>query len=186
MFNPSRGDGFQVSVSSLTLGTLYEAIIAFSSQDRFETFWPAVCQNSRWLMPSRRMCIVLHSEEGEFEIVGQFEQGKFQTPDDPRCEICEGQLEQMLTKRSAQWMVKPYEQLEEATDGLMAWLFKDQPETLFMLPISVQGKPFGAILFVMSTVEQADQTMLTALGTVYALHVGMAYMLIQATEERRR
>ena len=33
--------GFQVSISSLTLGILYEAVLAFSSQDRLETLWPS-------------------------------------------------------------------------------------------------------------------------------------------------
>ena len=38
----------------------------------------------------------------------------------------------------------------------------------------------------MGPIAEADQTMLTSLGTVYALHVGMSYGLIQAAEERRR
>ena len=37
-------------------------------------------------------------------------------------------------------------------------------------------------MFVTGPVEREDQTMLTALGTVFALHVGMAYMLIRTTE----
>lgn len=185
-FGTSNSDGFQVSVSSLTLGTLYEAIIAFSSQDRFETFWPAVCQNARWLMPSRRMCIVLHMRDDVYEIIGQFEQGKFQKPEDVQCELCEKNLGQMLTRRSAQWVSKPGEQIDIQSDKLASWLLHDQPDTLLVLPIHLQGEPLGAILFGMGPVEQADRTMLTALGTVYALHVGMAYMLILAKEERRR
>ena len=74
--------GFQVSISSLTLGILYEAVLAFSSQDRLETLWPSVCQNARWLIPSRRMGILLRSGEASFEIVGGFEYGKFQKPVD--------------------------------------------------------------------------------------------------------
>lgn len=185
-FGASKSDGFQVSVSSLTLGTLYEAIIAFSSQERFETFWPAVCQNSRWLMPSRRLCIVLHAEDEGFEILGQFEQGKFEVPENSRRKLCEKNLGQLLSRRSAQWVNNPGEQVDVKSDDLATWLFRDQPNTLLVLPIAVQGTPLGAILFAMGPVEQADQTMLTALGTVYALHVGMAYTLIQVREERRR
>ena len=72
----TAGEGFQVSVSSLTLGTLYEAILTFSSQDRFEAFWPAVCQNARWLIPSRRMCIILGVSGERCEVAAMFEQGK--------------------------------------------------------------------------------------------------------------
>ncbi len=46
---------FQASVSSLTLGSLYEAVWAFSSQESFHTFWPSVCSNARWLIPFRRL-----------------------------------------------------------------------------------------------------------------------------------
>ena len=134
---------------------------------------------------SKSYCILLQAE-GNFEIAGQFEQGKFQTPEDARRELCEENLGQLLTKRSAQWISNPAEQLDIESDSLAAWLFRDQPDTLLILPIAVQGAPLGAILFAMGPVELADQTMLTALGTVYALHVGMAFTLIQEREERRR
>ena len=74
---------FQVSVSSLTLGTLYEAILTFSSHDRLESFWPSVCQNVRWLIPSRRTGVLLCGGHKSFEIVGTFEHGKFQKPTEP-------------------------------------------------------------------------------------------------------
>ena len=67
--------GLQISV--LALGTLYEAILSFSSEDRLELFWPSVCRNARWFVPFRRMCVLLRSGEATFEIVGQFEKGAF-------------------------------------------------------------------------------------------------------------
>ena len=185
VFGSTKADGFQVSVSSLTLGTLYEAILAFSSQDRFESFWPSVCQNSRWLMPSRRQCILLRSGENTFEIAGRFEQGKFQQPADAPYAGPGDKLRRALAKKNPQWFSRPSEQFLEETDELTSWLFQDQPDMLFVLPISVKDEIIGALLFSMVSVEEADQTMLTALGTVYALHVGMTYTLIQITEERQ-
>ena len=79
---PQKSSSFQVSISSLTLGTLYEAVLAFSSQDSFETLWPSVCQNVRWLIPSRRMGILLCGVEESFEIAGMFEHGSFHKPVD--------------------------------------------------------------------------------------------------------
>jgi len=51
MFGPRKESKSQISV--LTLGTLYEAILSFSSEERFDSFWPSVCQNARWLIPFR-------------------------------------------------------------------------------------------------------------------------------------
>ena len=180
VFGTKKEGGFQISV--LTLGTLYEAILSFSSQDRFETFWSSVCQNARWLFPFRRMCILLRAEGGILEIAGQFEKGEFAKMEDLQyMEGLDG-LGRLLTHRDAQWFTKPWDDFHKEMDDLTLWLFEDQPDTLLVLPISVKGKNIGAILFVMGPVEEEDQTMLTALGTVFALHVGMAYMLIRTTE----
>lgn len=180
---PPKSEGFQVSVSTLTLGTLYEAVLAFSSQDRFETFWPSVCQNARWLIPSRRMAILLCAAEDSFEIMGRFEHGKFQKPADSQFTPTD-RLKQVLTKKNAQWFKNPQEEYLEETDVFITWLLQDRPDMLFALPILVKGKSIGAMLFAMGSVDESDQAMLNTLGTIYALHTGMTYTLICLTEER--
>ncbi len=183
VFGQAKSNGFQVSVSTLTLGTLYEAVLAFSSQDRFETFWPSVCQNARWLIPSRRMVILLDTGEQDFEIQGMFGQGKFQKPVDSRFAPTD-QLKRALAKKNAQWFENPRKQFGGERDTFITWLLQDQPDTLFALPILVKGKSIGALLFAMGSVSEADQAMLNTLGTIYALHTGMTYTLICLTEER--
>ena len=180
VFGPKKEAGFQISV--LTLGTLYEAILSFSSQDRFDSFWPSVCRNARWFVPFRRMCILVRNRGATFEILGQFEKGTFVKTTDSKYTAGEDNLGRALMHRDAQWLTKPWDDFQEERDNLTLWLFEDQPDTLLVLPISVKGKNIGAILFVTGPVGEEDQTMLTALGTVYALHVGMAYMLIRTTE----
>ena len=186
MMSSKTKDDFKVSVSSLTLGTLYEAILAFSSQDSFDTFWPSVCQNARWVMPFRRMGILINRGEETFEIVGQFEQGKFLKPTNLRYQASSNKLGNALLKRNAQWFTNPLEQIEEAMDPFHQWLFQGQPETLFVLPIRVKTQNIGALILAMGSIETTDQTMVTSLGTVYVLHVGMTYTLIQLNEERRK
>ena len=105
--------GFQVSISSLTLGTLYEAVLAFSSQDSFETLWPSVCQNARWLIPSRRVGILLRNGEASFEIVGVSEQGKFQRLVEAPFIPQRDQLVRALAQKSAQWIPRPRQELED-------------------------------------------------------------------------
>ena len=177
---------FQVSISSLTLGTLYEAVLAFSSQDSFQTLWASVCQNARWLIPSRRMGILLRSGESSFEIVGLFEYGKFQKPVDTQFTPQRDQLKRVLAQKNAQWIHRPRQELEDETGNLSKRLLYDDPDVLFVIPMSMKGKIIGHLLFVMSSVGDADQAMLNTLGTIDALHVGMTYSLLRITEDRRQ
>ena len=134
---------FQVSISSLTLGTLYEAVLAFSSQDSFETLWPSVCQNARWLIPSRRMGILLRSGESSFEIVGVFEYGKFQKPADTQFTPQGDQLKRALAQKNAQWIHRPRQELEDEAGDFSKRLLDDDPDVLFVTPMSMKGKTIG-------------------------------------------
>lgn len=176
---------FQVSVSTLTLGTLYEAVLAFSSQERFESFWPSVCLNARWLIPSRRMGIVLCRGEGAVEIVGTFEQGKFQWP--AKSEPCPGKnrLERILSQPHARWIPRPWLELPHETNDFLGWFLRDRPAMLFVVPLRAKAKTIGAMLFAVGPLEENDRAMLNTLATIYALHVGMTYALLRVSEERR-
>ena len=178
--------GFQVSISSLTLGILYEAVLAFSSQDRLETLWPSVCQNARWLIPSRRMGILLRSGAASVEIVGLFEQGKFQKLVDAPFIPHGDQLMRALAQKNAQWIHRPRQELEGEKGNFSKRLLHDDPDVLFVVPMSMKGKTIGHLLFAMTSLADRDQAMLNTLGTIYALHVGMTYTLLRITEERRR
>ncbi len=181
----SRADGFEVSVSSLTLGTLYEAILAFSACEQFNTFWPTVCKNARWIMPFRRICILIHGKSGEFELIGRFEKGKFSEPTKELYTGCNARLSKILQQKKTAWFVRPWENPEALDDPLCQWLFHDEPELLFFLPISVKDRKIGGLLLAMGTISEKDQTMVTALGSVYALHIGMTYISLLDAQERR-
>ena len=186
MFGAQKKGGLQVSVSSLTLGTLYEAILAFSSQDSFETFWPSVCQNARWLIPSQRMCTLLCDGEDSFTITGLFAQGQFRQPSMQPYKPGKTELDQALHRNNAQWFVRPQDQFHATADELAEFLFESGPELLFVLPMRIRGENIGAILFVMGEITEVDQAMLNTLGTIYAQHAAMTYTLISVTEERRQ
>lgn len=183
---PAHSSGFQVSISTLTLGTLYEAVLAFSSQDRFATMWPSVCQNARWLIPSRRMAILLCGEDESFEIAGTFERGKFDIPDDSQFTPQRDHFKRALTGRRAHWIRGPSQVLEDETDSFTAWLLHDHPDMLFVLPMRMKERAIGALLFAMTSVAGSDQAMLNTLGTIYALHAGTTCTLLRITEERRQ
>ena len=185
-FRSQKPEGFQVAVSTLTLGTLYEAVLAFSSQDRLETFWPSVCQNARWLIPSRRMSVLLSDKDGGFEVVGLFQQGKFQKSSEWRhIPVREG-MAQALASPSAQWFDHPADRYNEESGAFIEWLFRDRPDSLFVLPMRAKGKSIGLLVFATGSLEARDRAMLNTLGTIYGLHAGMTYTLIRVTEERRQ
>jgi len=186
VFGNGQAGKFQVSISSLTLGSLYEAILSFSTQDRFETFWPSVCQNARWLIPSRRMGVFLCAGSGAFEIAGMFASGKFQLSEHPPYAPGGDRLAGVLSRNSAQWFDDPYEEFHDDGDHLITWLLEDRPALLFVLPIRIKRENIGGILFVMNAIDEADRSMLNTLGTIYSLHVGMTYELIRISEEREK
>jgi hypothetical protein len=134
-----KQDGFQVSISSLTLGTLHEAILAFSMQESLDTFWQAICQNVRWLIPSQRMCVLLAEGENRFEVVGQLAKGRFQQPEAVFYAPEHEGLRAALNKVTVQWFEKPEEQPRDEQSELMSWLFADGPDMLFVLPIRPKG-----------------------------------------------
>ena len=184
---PSAASGFHVSISSLTLGTLYESVLEFSSQDRAETFWPSVLQNARWIIPSRRAAVVLCGDDENLVLVGAFERGKFRGSDEVQFSM-QGNtpLKETIARKTTQWVEHPRREIDENTGDFTHWLVHDQPDLLFVVPMRVKGKTIGALLFVMTSLGEADQAMLNTLGTIYALHVGMTYTLLEVTEERRQ
>ncbi len=185
-FGGQNNVGFQVSVSTLTLGTLYESILAFSSQETLETFWPAVCGNARWLIPSRRLLVLLCANDHEAEIVGKFEQGKFAWPEnDERWTSCT-ELHSLFKTPNARWIEKPGENFREAEPQWRDWLFRDEKEMLFLVPIRTRGETLGVMMFVTGGTSREDQAMLNTLGTIYALHTGMTYEMIRITEDKRQ
>jgi len=95
-------------------------------------------------------------------------------------------MDEALEASSAQWFDKPADRFKDETDGLSEWLFRDQPYSLFVLPIRAKGKPIGVLLFATGALEESDRAMLNTLGTIYGLHVGMTYTLIRITDERRQ
>lgn len=175
---------FQASVSSLTLGSLYEAVWVFSGQESFHTFWPSVCSNARWLIPSRRLGIVVCETEKVHEVVAMYERGQFHKPNDPQFEPESAPFRRVLSGTRAQWFTKPAHELNEEKSAFAAWLLADDPEMLLVVPMRARGKMIGALFFAMASVVETDQALLSTLGTIYALHVGMSYTLLRVTEER--
>jgi signal transduction histidine kinase len=132
------------------------------------------------------MSILLFNNGGGFEVVGRFEQGKYQSPPESRFEPEQSGMSQALASTGAQWFDKPADRFKEETNVLTEWLFRDRPDSLYVLPMRAKGTSIGLLVFATGPVQETDRAMLNTLGTIYALHVGMTYTLLRISEERRQ
>ena len=83
-----------------------------------------------------------HMGEVGFDVVGLFEHGQSQSPPESRYAPGPGMSEALATS-SAQWFDNPADRFKDETSRLTEWLFRDTPESLFVLPIRETGKNIG-------------------------------------------
>ena len=158
----------------LVLDILHEAVASFSQKECLDAFWPCVCRNACWIVPAHRMCVLLYDEEDRCEVAGQIESGQILTPPQMRFAVGNDEVAEALRSQGSQWFIDPGDGAQEH-DALRRWLWKDKPAALLTVPIQVEHKTVGALLFVLKTFNAADQSMLNALVVGYALYVGMTY-----------
>ena len=173
----------RISVETLTLGTLYDAVSEFSVQDNMESLWELVCLRSRWLFPSRRMCVVLRNGDGQWVVHGTMEHGAYR-PGGLPLGGCGESLQRELSAERAEWYDEPEGSQSERVDELHGWLYEDETRVL-ALPIRDRSRIVGMMLLAMAAIEDSDLKSLASLGTIYALHTAMAIRLVEAARERR-
>lgn len=164
---------------SIVLGILNEAVENISRHRERASFWRAVCENSRWILPFRRMCILIEKDR-EHEIVARYAQGQFEGASEQR--------EKNLTlwsdrNQRVQWVIGP-DILPghcPTCDWIAGMDLPEEPSTsILSVPIPGDEKAVGRMLF--SVVDPEDKATLSSLAKVYALHVGMTYRMIESVE----
>ncbi len=169
----------------LALGILNEAVENIARHQDRAQFWKAVCENSRWILPFRRMCVLLDRAGAQY-LVARYEQGRF--------EEAAGDPEENMTGwpwrgQRAQWL----EDLSAASGACETcdWILGLDLETsdqrqILSVPISGDrdGAVAGQMLFLVQ--EPQDPGTLLALAKVYTLHVSMTYRMIETVERLQR
>jgi len=175
--NKSLGEG-----TFLVLGILHEAVSSFSRQRSLDDLWISVCRNARWIVPCHRMAVLLTSGPAECTVAARIEAGQmldsFATSFDNNRELT-GKL---LANSGVQW-ISDLENYSATDDELHAWLLKEQPQTLISVPLKLEQKPVGALVFVLKSFEDADRPLLDALIIGYSLYVGMTFSLLNTMTE---
>ncbi len=175
-----------ISIDGLSLGLVYDAILDFSKQEDLPSLWLKVCKNSRWIVPSMRMCALLHTEDGQIQIVGQFEGGEFTQPaPSDTLVLSEGLLADAAHVRFPQWYdLSPTDLLPANT--LCRWMFKDSPSRLFSIPFKGREGLSGHLLFATKKLDDAERNKISPLATIYSLHAGLTLSLLTAIDEQKK
>ncbi|ETX05360.1 MAG: hypothetical protein ETSY2_23445, partial [Candidatus Entotheonella gemina] len=175
----------ELSTSWLVLGILNEAVLSFSRQDRLDGFWAKVCESSRWIVPSLRMCVLLKTGDDHCRVVGQFESGRSHATLQGTYPICKDAIHAALHKKGVQWIDHSQDRVAP-TDDLRRWLITGETAastvTMLAAPLQEPAGNLGALLFVLPEHHRHNRVMLTSCAAVYALHVGMTYTHIKTTE----
>ncbi len=166
----------------LVLGILHEAVSSFSRQRSLEDLWVSVCRNARWIVPCHRMAVLLTSGARECSVAARIEAGQMLDRFATSFDIDTALTGQLLADKGVQWFTDPQEFSGEQ-DELQQWLLKEQPQALISVPLKLEQKPVGAMVFVLKSYKTAEQPMLNALIIGYSLYVSMTYSLLNTMTE---
>ena len=167
----------------LVLRILHEAVSSFSRQRSLGDLWTSVCRNARWIVPCERMAVLLGSSGArECSVAARIEAGQMldclATSFDSEVDL----TEKVLANKGVQW-ITDLQEYSPDRDELNQWLLKEQPAALISVPLKLEQKPVGAMVFALKSYSASDQPMLNALIIGYSLYVGMAYSLLNAMTE---
>lgn len=183
LFAGRTEDGASATTASwLILGILNEAILSFSREETLDSFWMKVCENSRWIVPSKRMCVLVNNGHSSYTIAGRLEGGETLPPIAGSFPRCHDVIGIALNAKVAKWSTVPQNPVE-VDDAIGRWMLQGDSDTVLSVPLHGALGQVGAILFALTLENSKNRVMLTSCATVYALHVGMTYNLIRSTEE---
>ncbi len=170
--------------SSLALGILNEAVEQISRHTDRASFWRAVCQNSRWIIPARRMCVRVVRPENQHQVVARFEQGEFLPV--PKGEGAALSAWADRTRR-ARWVRDLG--LDRGACPACDWLTGDaaageENGQILLVPVPGQNGVAARLLYYVPEVRDAEA--LVSIARIYAHHVGMAYRMLETVDRLRK
>jgi anti-anti-sigma regulatory factor len=180
-------DEKNVERAFLLLASLNEAIDRLVSHAEPETFWEQVCKSSRWLVPARRICVVLRDEGGSLREVARMVQGSLVAAKEGPLRSQSDPLGKIMERaRGARPGVLPAaEAAPGERDDLREWLFADQPALLVHAPMRHESRTLGHMLWAAGPLSESDRRAVLAGATSYALQAGVLYVKLNAYYELR-
>ena len=159
------------------LGILNEAIVELSKFEQLEDFWPCVCKNTRWIVPSRRMCVLLKTQDNSYIVAGCMENGEIQPGTEEKFSIAGTILEKFFSKIAPQWATGSWP--KNTADTVFKWLVGDEENMMLFVPIHRKTKILGAMLFVIKEHSEYSRKTMMSSAMVYSVQVAVMYNLIK-------
>ncbi len=166
--------------SWISLGVLNEAILRFSTEDNLESFWVSACLNSRWVIPSKRMAILIKSNEN-YKVIKRMEDGEVLKAISQTFTPAECLLEKNFLNTQPDWLPSNY--LISSPNEFQKWFYKSNEDSILRVPLQQKNKLVGAILFVVKKINDKEKQSLSSLANLYVLHIGATYHLLKARKE---
>ena len=167
---PSGGE----AAGWLFLGVLNEALLGLLHHADLGSFWRETCVRARWVVPCRRMAVVLAEEGGGAAVVERSERGTCLGGLPAGGAVMDPWLRGALEAARAAWLLPPWEEARRV-DALRGWLLEGDPAAVLHAPLRSQRGTFGALLFAAAPASEADRSALVAAAMTYALYVGAAF-----------
>ena len=177
---PSGAEADQGRLTTILLGILHEAILAFSRHDHTTDFWRAVCDNARWVLPTPCMCVLLEGEDGSCRLAARRLLGRVEVHAEPPSLAPDARLRKALHMRDSRWL-GPTRASED--QGLIAELLGTEASEILVVPLRGRERRFGTLLVGIAEAATFERRQAGSLATVYALHVGLAYSLIETRQK---
>ncbi len=172
------------SIDILSLGTLHDAVFAFSRQTSLEEFWDSVALNTRWVVPARRVCVLRHHSDSTVTIAARVASGRTLEPIESPISVGADPLGEALSTVRPMWL----EDLASLdSDELREWL-KDNPSgVIHTVPMVGAARKLGVlVLDLPDPPTSADRARVTALASLYTRHAVSAHGVIRTTSELAR
>jgi PAS domain S-box-containing protein len=177
---PSTVETDQGRLTTILLGVLHEAILAFCRHDHLTDFWRAVCDNARWILPTPCMCVLLEEADGTYRLVARRRLGQVEVFGTPSVIAPDVRLAKALHLRETRWLGQAKASEDE---GLLAELLGTEAAEILVAPLRGRERRIGTMLLGVAEAASFDRRQAGSLATVYALHVGLAYSLIETRQK---
>lgn len=176
---PTTTDDPGPHIDILSLGTLHDAVLAFSRQTSVASYWDSVALNARWVVPARSVCILRPDSANRFSVATRVAQGRSLPPMSAPFAVGNDVVGRMVRSPTPMW-VDDLDVLD--SDDFRRWLASSHQYALHSVPVVGPTRRLGVMLLDFPrSQESSSQARVTALASLYARHAASTYRIIKST-----
>ena len=168
-----------MDISAISLGVLNEAILAISNHENFTSFWKSVCHNVKWIIPAKKVCVMIISDENILQTIIQYEKGR--VSNNLLQPVDNIFYETLIRSNKERWI----ENIQKI-DDFSNWLFENEKSIVLSIPLKSEKGNFGILLIKTGNFNDRDKKDLVSALNLYSLHISTTYKLIKIIENEKK